>query len=331
MSIAVCCQVLNNVDFLSYALLQGMNSVMERGIDYISKLVDKNSSFTVEDIIKPNKSDVIEMDITSGTDPAHPADSCANVTGDKSGEYWIRMDDGSVHKVFCELEKEKVKGMTRIVNINMTLPNATCPDGFGMIEVQGKKLCGRGTSERGCTSAFFNTSGMSYTKVCGKVKGYQFSSPNAFYWFTRTLAPTVNDLYVDGVVLTYNSTDNVRSHIWTLAAAIDEIKRDQALAFACPCTQRNETYTHKLPKFMGDDYYCDTGSRQKYVYKTYYLDDPLWDGKGCGPESSCCEKAGVFCKEIGEPTKSPIEVRLCGNEPRSNEDTPLEEIELYIQ
>ena len=344
-SVTVCCLVLNNVDVMSNILLQGINGVMERGMDYIGKLLDKNSTFTIEDV-KPNKPQIINKSVASdrsssniipsssiinptpfpGLTITNPASSCAEITSGKSGQYWIQIDDGTVKSIFCELEEERVKGMAKIVNIDMKNNNTKCPEGLGNVTVQGKTLCGR-LNNAGCTSTFFNTSGLAYNKICGIIKGYQYASPNAFYWYTRNPSLTINDAYVDGVVLSFNNNSE-RNHIWTFAAALDELQRDAL--FACPCTHNN-TIPYTLPGFMGNDYFCDTGSASMFKYDTYYIDNPLWDGKGCGPNSSCCSKAGLFCKEIDISTKSPIELRICGNEPRTNEDTPLETIELYIQ
>ncbi|XP_019849359.1 PREDICTED: uncharacterized protein LOC109580527 [Amphimedon queenslandica] len=73
--------------------------------------------------------------------------------------------------------------------------------------------------------------------------------------------------------------------------------------------------------------HTDFGGRAKYPG---FDPDPLWDGKGCGEVSTCCDKGEWFCKDVPK-TSSDIELRLCGNEPRENEDTPIEQIELYVQ
>ena len=409
----MCCRILNNVDVLSYTLLGGVNEVMEKGIDYISKLLDKNSSFSIGDRIpvpppvqqstssniplthspshfmpsptsttqSPIPSNIVTSLVTAspislstsilsftpsliatlnpmpshspplspdnngdrivsivqpsvvinlpGTNPNYPAESCANVTG-PSGEYWIGDSSETASKLFCETENERLKGMARIVNINMTKPNSSCPPGLKTVEVGGKKLCGRGTTGRGCSSVFFNTSGIQYSKVCGSIRGYQYSSPNAFYWFTRNPKFTIDDIYVDGVVLTYSGDDNKRRHLWTFVGAIDEVARNGA-PFACECTNINDKSEIVVPSFVGNNYFCETGSRNTFEYKKYYLDDPLWDGKGCGPSDTCCDRGDLFCTTLEEPTFSDIELRICGNEDLNNEDTPLDKIELYIQ
>ena len=64
-----------------------------------------------------------------------------------------------------------------------------------------------------------------------------------------------------------------------------------------------------------------------------FTHDSLWDGCGCGAISTCCSfnSPPWFCKQLPQPTTDDIELRLCGDEVLTNEDTPLEVIELYIQ
>jgi len=38
-----------------------------------------------------------------------------------------------------------------------------------------------------------------------------------------------------------------------------------------------------------------------------------------------------FCKQLSQTTTDNLEVRICANEGTSNEDTPVERIELYIR
>ena len=77
--------------------------------------------------------------------------------------------------------------------------------------------------------------------------------------------------------------------------------------------------------------YCETGSRTN-AQRRYYFDDPLWDGEGCEGENECCDRGGPwFCKQLPQPTQDDIEMRVCTNSVGSDEDTVLEQIELYIQ
>ena len=131
---------------------------------------------------------------------------------------------------------------------------------------------------------------------------------------------------MDGVSITHG---HPRKHIWTFAAALDE---QHANVNRCPCTKTDTTYTGVVPPFVGNDYFCDTGSR-KYLQSRFYPDDPLWDGSGCGPTSSCCSfnSPPWFCKELPQPTTDDIQVRVCTDQSASNEDVTIEVIELYVQ
>ncbi len=123
-------------------------------------------------------------------------------------------------------------------------------------------------------------------------------------------------------------TDSPRNHIWTFVAALDETRSG---SFVCPCTRTTTTYTGKVPNFIGNDYFCDTGSRQYWLYRLY-TEDPLWDGEGCGPTSSCCQfnSPPWFCKELSQPTTDDIEVRVCGHR-LSDGIKPFDVIQLYAQ
>ena len=65
----------------------------------------------------------------------------------------------------------------------------------------------------------------------------------------------------------------------------------------------------------------------------WYYADPLWDGSGCGPTSSCCgfNNPPRFCKQLPQPTTDEIEMRVCVDVPTSNEDVALETVEIYVQ
>ena len=112
--------------------------------------------------------------------------------------------------------------------------------------------------------------------ICGRITAYQFSSPDAFH---NPNTNTINSVYVDGVSLTHG---NPRQHIWTFASATDEIEVHE-----CPCLDGDLRTGDPLPSFVGNNYFCDTGSSDNDAVH-FYGDNPLWDGAGCGPQSTCC-------------------------------------------
>ncbi len=215
----------------------------------------------------------------------------------------------------------------RVANLDMTDHNQNCPDGFRLVSRTTPPLrtCGR-PGPAGCVSTTYPTYGVEYSRVCGRVIGYQDKTPDGFnpYFDNRTLS--IDDIYVEGVSLTHRRP---RQHIWTFANALDEIHSNR---YVCPCIRPDLTYTGAVPPFIGQDYFCETGSRQAYSF-IFYPDDPLWDGQGCGGTSTCCEfnNPPWFCKQLPQPTIDDIELRLCGNLHVSNGDSPIEIVEIYVQ
>ena len=212
----------------------------------------------------------------------------------------------------------------RVADLDMTDPTQSCPSGFRLI-TSPKRACGKPGS--GCVSTTFPVHGVQYSRVCGRVIAYQDKTGEAFksYYYNRQV--TIDGQYIDGVSLTHGQ--NPRKHIWTFAAALDETSSDQ---FTCPCTKTDTAYTGVVPPFIGQDYFCDSGSQSRYSL-SFHLNNPLWDGAGCGPTSSCCSfnNPPWFCKQLPQPTTDDIELRLCNDESLNDEDIAIETIELYVQ
>ena len=263
----------------------------------------------------------------------YPASSCSDIAQDSpSGEYWIQNTNSPV-QVYCDMTSRNCRcnttgGWTRVANLNMTDPSQQCPDGFRLVTRTTAPLrtCGRpGPAE--CVSTTFPVHGIEYSQVCGRVIGYQFYSTNAFWSYYKNNQLSIDDFYVDGVSLTHGQSP--RQHIWTFAAATDETRAQE---FVCPCTRPDLTYTGVVPPFIGQDYFCETGSRDRFQ-KLSYADDPLWDGQGCGGTSTCCSfnNPPWFCKQLPQPTTDDIELRLCADQGISDEDTPLEIVEIHVK
>ena len=213
-----------------------------------------------------------------------------------------------------------------VARINMSNSTNTCPAGLRML-TSPKRLCGINSDGPGCSSAVFNAQGVEYSRVCGKIIGYQQKTPDAFYSYYANRRVTIDDGYVDGVSLTHGR--NPRKHIWTFAAALHEVSAYPY--YNCPCTNIHDTTTAVIPSYVGSDYFCDTASVHHYQYK-FYPDDPLWDGQGCGPLNTCCSfnTPTWFMKQLPTPTTDDIEMRLCADENRNNEDITVETMELYV-
>ena len=218
---------------------------------------------------------------------------------------------------------ENATDWIRIAYFNMTNTTYNCPGSLVPYETP-KRSCGHGTGYRGCLSTFFSVGGRLYSKVCGRIIGYQLGPTTAFVDSSND----IDSRYINGVSLTYGSSP--RQHIWSFVAALGHSYTSQ---WNCPCTSVDNTTTVRVPDFINDNYFCETGT-DGYHDNTFYSDKPLWDGKGCKDTSMCCEfnNPPWFCQELPESTSEDIEMRLCSQFGSDHmEDTPLELIELHIK
>ena len=213
-------------------------------------------------------------------------------------------------------------GWRRVVYLDMTDLNTNCPSGWQLTR-HSKRTCGRvSTGTLTCDSVTFPVSGGDYTRVCGRIKAYQYSVTDAFEAYDDGLWTTIDGAYVSGVSLTHGSP---RQHIWTFAAGRSEDR--PTYDDACPC---DATIDITIPPFVGGDYFCESGYPSRSV-NGFYPDDPLWDGKGCSASSTCCSFNSLpyFTKQLPSPTTDDIEARICLLD--AGDDTPIEFIELYVQ
>ena len=292
-----------------------VQSQMQSLVNYVAELQHNNTALLLEEINPVGSK-------------RKPTSSCKNIPqGTPSGTYWIQGLDDSSSQQYCHMTRtccERTGGWMRVANLDMKDTNQQCPSGFRLV-TSPRRSCGR-PGPAGCVSTTFLVHGVEYSRVCGKITGYQQNTPDAFDIKRRGIL-TIDETYVDGVSLTHGSSP--RKHIWTFAAALDEEHSDN---WVCPCTRPDLTYTGAVPLFIGQDYFCETGSRDTYQ-NIFYQEDPLWDGQGCGSRSICCSLNNPpwFCKELPQPTRDDIELRLCSDQATSNEDTPLEVVEIYVQ
>ena len=180
----------------------------------------------------------------------------------------------------------------------------------------------------GCASAVFSTHGVSYSQVCGRVRGYQKGAPEAFGPYTNHRFYLITTgVILDGILISHG--DSVKKHIWAYVTGIQRIPTRVDNRY-CPCA--DPRFSGVIPSFIGNDYYCDSGSNNYTSPETFYT-DPLWEGIGCSGTNFCCSNSGMpwFCKTLPEPTVDNIEVRNCHNSPSTDEDTAISLIELYVR
>ena len=236
----------------------------------------------------------------------------------KSGYYVIKID-GQPNFVYCDMEMEcgGEKGWMRVASVDAA--KHSCPAGWMKI-TSPVAACRAPSDNAGCYSAHFSTHQVPYSRVCGKIIGYQKGRPNAFL----ATAHSIDGPYVDGVSITYGFP---RKHIWTYAIGFIET----GSRHCCPCTISRG---HLPPSFVHENYYCESGSSSSNPSSdSYWTTDPVWDGEGCPSKNSCCSEPNLpwFYRQIPITSDKFLEARICRDEAFSNEGVLVKEIQLYVQ
>ena len=245
-----------------------------------------------------------------------------------SGYYVLASANGSApYTAYCNMDElcSSRGGWTRLAFLNMSDATQNCSSGFRLYQSGGVRACGRPVTNSGnCVSVQFPSNGISYSQICGRVTGYQYSSGDAFH-------SRLNDIdshYVDGVSITHGSP---RQHVWTLANGLTDSSEGNPY-FRCPCATGS---SQVIPPFVGNHYFCESGNNASDWSQILYTSDPLWDGQGCSSlESPCCNVPGIpwFHRDYGSNTTTDyIELRVCGSEGTNNDDIPVGYYEIYVK
>lgn len=210
----------------------------------------------------------------------------------------------------------------QVAYLNMSVTNQTCPGQWKLYEEGSVKACGRPLGSQCSSVTFNNTGGEMYSKVCGRVIGYQHGSPDASHYRDGSNFD-INDPYLDGVSITYG---NPRNHIWSFFACLYD--------GWCCSEQHLQNVEHY--DFLKNNFFSDTGSShgQHQWQQELYVDTPLWDGNTlCTNNENCCapHSGPWFYTALDTPTSNNIEVRICGDQSINDEDNPVGLIEVYTQ
>ena len=235
-----------------------------------------------------------------------------------SGYYYVNS-----HNIYCNMGElcGQDGGWTRIAYLDMT---ENCPPGLQELITGGIRVCRREGTTVGCRSNKFQTNGISYSQICGKVVGYQKETTDAF----ETTTNDINGVYLDGVSITRGSP---RQHVWSYVAGY---RSNINSLSTCPCNT-GAANTNTVPSFVGEHYYCESGTDSTPSIGQVYTADPLWDGNNCpSNEAPCCTGTGLpwFFRDYGNATITDyIELRVCGSHGYENEDTPVQLYEIYVK
>ena len=213
---------------------------------------------------------------------------------------------------------------TNVVSINMSDPLQQCPSAWTEFNVSGIRGCGRQEANEGTCSANSFLVANQYSRVCGRLTGYQAGSPDGFI----NSQTSIDEIYMNGVSITHGMSP--RGHIWSYAAGVTE-RSSQHRPNNCPCSPEAGTGPQS---FVGDNYYCESGNPSgEFEPNQLYTNDPLWDGQQC--EGTCCTgtKSPPWFSvqlEVPAPITDAIEVRICGDESTTNENILIEVLEIFV-
>ena len=234
-------------------------------------------------------------------------------------------------------------GWRRVAFLNMTDPSQDCPSGWSLT-THSVRTCGRlaSSGRYTCDPVTFPVSGGQYSRVCGRIRAYQYGVGWAFTGAKSrytgregTWEPqSVDGSYVDGISITHGLP---RQHIWTFAAGIaQEHCCGHVLYHYCYCDVQTRPYSYPAlpPSFVGNDYFCEAGMSGQFVrYDRLISENPLWDGQSCGQNSTCCSMNNppYFMKDLPAPTTDDIEVRMCSIWPTRGSNYPIDLLEIYVK
>ena len=191
-------------------------------------------------------------------------------------------------------------------------------------------LCG--VQDGDCTLITISVNDMEYNGVCGRIKAFQYGTPNGFLNTTN-----ISDTYLTGISLTHGGNlsdpDDPATHIWSFVAGHSQIGTPDA-AEICPCDGGALP-----PGFVGEDYFCeaaittDISGDPTMFDNTFFSRNPLWDGEGCIASSTCCSRINhpYFTKHLEAPTTNDIDLRVCIQDDDATENILIEIVELYIK
>ena len=257
--------VISTVVAISSASSSQENDIIDSLAQSLQQIVD---AYNITDVISDQQSCSCQQTQLN-------IKSCKEIKSEwpkSPSQYYTISSKGETRQVYCNMEElcGSGGGWTRLAYLNISDSTVNCPFGFKLYQSGGVRACGRPTSSVGsCTSVQFPSNGISYSKVCGRVVGYQYVSPDADYPGDYTDEPygtvidtnhnDINSYYVDGVSITHGSP---RQHVWTLMAGLSSSGTHPWTGdsrYNCPCSP-GSPQNSTLQSFIGNDYYCESGN-----------------------------------------------------------------------
>ena len=214
----------------------------------------------------------------------------------------------------------------RVVGFDLTKTGSAgnCPSPWYMITVNGRKMCRVPSDTSGCSSVTYPLYETEYNKIRGRIRGYQKGNTDGFAPSDKAAGISIDGVYVDGVSITIGYP---RQHVWTYAAGVSADGNHPKSN--CPCAA---TRGSNPPSFVGNNYYCQSGSQWIPDHETYFTDNPLWQGNCTYSKNNCCANVGLpwFARRLPSIQYDDIEVRICYDETYSSEAVLIDQLEIEV-
>ena len=284
-------------------------------------IIDSNMSDVVDEVVRMTEDITNSSAIQLATDiqSFYVFESCDIVASFQfpfpSGTYRIGPTQDHYSLMNCStstvLTCNGISGQwRRVAYLNTNQTNIECPG--NLQATTNPPSCRIFGSSPTCSSVFFSSDGLPYSQVCGRIEGSYMGSPDGFQTFPeeRPDNPTIDDNYIDGISLTYGRSP--RQHIWTFSAVVP-------LQTGSGC----ESCESLLPSYVDSNYSCEL-----VTFCSRPGDPPchpaeLWSG-------SQCRGGGTFHNVLSQATTDDLEMRLCRDQPTSDEDIFITFIEIFV-
>ena len=191
----------------------------------------------------------------------------------------------------------------RVAYLDTSQTNIECPG--SLQSTTNPPSCRIFANSAICSSVLFSSGGLPYSQVCGRIYRRCSGTPDAFdivFPGDRPPSPTIDDNYVDGISISYGM--NPRNHVWTLATTTPQLNRDGCIS----CN-------YLVPGFIGSDYSCQ-------IVTDCSVQD--WN------DYRQCNGTKIFYRNLTQTTTLDLEMRLCRDQARSDEDISISFIEIFV-
>ena len=214
-----------------------------------------------------------------------------------SDYYFVRSLSGQFRSVYCDMRRtcsNITGGWMRVAMLDVQ----KCPLELKQEIFNGDiTTCVVRENDGGCTSIFHSSLDIPYSRICGRIRAHMVGTPDGF----TSGQGGINGNYLDGISITLNNHTN-RTHVWSLVYGL-----------SCSINR---------PSFVSNDLACEVFS---HCDKGALCGPLLWKSQQYGRNVSS------WFKELPFPHVSDIEVRVCRNQRRFDEDLAITTLELYVQ